>query len=334
MQALLLQLRPAALANSGLVEALREQCEALAYRTGARIDLDLGDMPPDDRLPAAAQEALFRIAQEALANVARHARASIVRVHLGRLAQDSGEQLVLEIRDDGQGFEPAGPNVGRGMGLQNIRDRLQPFDGIVEVTSAPGQGTAVKVTLPLTAPVRPESSPRRIEDFVQSGLLLAATVSFAFLLVPGWAYPQLTLIPMVPALYNSRWAYRNADKSLIAGTALERLYFYCAMLWMNPLFFSPGADSSIRSGARWLLAAAAVLSTGMLLFETGFYFYWRRSHPEPLAQDRRLALPILLLTFAGTVGLAFVTDDPGAVGRWALGISASLAIFWWARLKL
>ena len=72
----------------------------------------------------------------------------------------------------------------------------------------------------------------------------------------------------------------------------------------------------------------------MLLFETGFYFYWRRSHPEPLARERHLALPILLLTFSGTVGLAFLAGDPGMVARWGLGTSAPLAIFWWARLKL
>jgi signal transduction histidine kinase len=145
MQALLHQLRPQALASSaGLVEALREQCEALGYRTGAEVTLELGDTLPDGRLPPGAQETLFRIAQEALGNVARHARARKVRVWLGR----EGESALLRVEDDGQGFDPAEETSG--MGLRNLRERAESAHGTVEVASQPGSGTTVGVRIPLT----------------------------------------------------------------------------------------------------------------------------------------------------------------------------------------
>ena len=146
MQALLHQLRPEAVAAIGLVEALREQCEALGYRTGADVTLDLGEQAPDDRLVPGTQEAVFRMAQEALANVARHARAQHVRVELGC----SGDAVVLRVQDDGQGVYP--PATQRGMGLHNLEERAQALGGRCTVESAPGAGTTVAVSIPLVAP--------------------------------------------------------------------------------------------------------------------------------------------------------------------------------------
>lgn len=145
MQALLHQLRPEALGSmKGVIEALREQCEALGYRSGAQVTVELGEEIPDDRLPPGAQEALFRIAQEALANVARHSRAQHVRVGLGR-GQD--EWAVLEVEDDGQGF---GPEVeASGMGLRNLRERAESLQGVLKIESVPGTGTTVTVWIPL-----------------------------------------------------------------------------------------------------------------------------------------------------------------------------------------
>ena len=76
MQALIEQLQAAPLENVGLAEALKKQCEALGFRTGARIDLAVGELPRSDALPPGAHEAIFRTAQEALANIGRHARAT------------------------------------------------------------------------------------------------------------------------------------------------------------------------------------------------------------------------------------------------------------------
>jgi signal transduction histidine kinase len=143
MNALLQQLRPQALATLGLVEALREQCEALGYRSGARVSLEIGEPVPDGRLPPGAQETLFRIAQEALANVARHARAQTARVHLGR----QGDKALLRVEDDGQGFDPG--TESSGMGLRNLKERANSLRGRLEVDSAPGGGTRVSVAVPL-----------------------------------------------------------------------------------------------------------------------------------------------------------------------------------------
>src|SRR2546426_8028027 len=82
MEGMLDQLRAIPLANAGLVEALKKQCEALGFRTGAHVDFRLGTLPTDEALPSGTQQAMLRVAQEALANVARHARASHVTVSL------------------------------------------------------------------------------------------------------------------------------------------------------------------------------------------------------------------------------------------------------------
>ena len=167
MQALLHQLRPEALAAAGLVEALREHCEAHGYRTGAEVKLELGEWAADERLAPGTQETLFRIAQEALANVARHARAHHVRVVLGQ----SGDMVHIRVQDDGQGFEPA--TAERGMGLRNLEERAQALRGRCAVESAPGAGTTVSVTIPLLAPPQvPESAARKALRWESWGLVL------------------------------------------------------------------------------------------------------------------------------------------------------------------
>lgn len=339
MQALLLQLRPAALANAGLVEALREQAEALGYRTGAKVEVEVGDLPPDGRIPATAQEALFRIAQEALSNVARHARASTVQIRLGSRNQGSGEALFLEIRDDGQGFDPAAPQAGRGMGLRNLRERIQPFDGSVEIASAPGQGTTVQVSLPLAGPglVPAASTTRKLHMYLQGALLLAAFVSLAVILgrlLNQSPHPSLFFFALTAALYGSFYVHADENKPLIARTALERVYLHCAAFWTNPIFLVPAAVLEENYIPRTFPLVIAILSAGMVLFESGLYAYWRRRHPEPLPRARRLALPILLLGFAVTAGLRLLVDDPGPLALGTLGGSGALAIIWWFREKL
>jgi signal transduction histidine kinase len=144
MQAMLHQLRPGALGTAGLIEALREQCEAQGYRTGAEVTLELGEPIPDDRMPPGAQDTLFRIGQEMLANAARHARARHVRLRLGR----QGEALTLAVEDDGQGFDPTAP--ASGMGLRNLKERAVSLGGSLEITSRPGASTRAQVWVPLT----------------------------------------------------------------------------------------------------------------------------------------------------------------------------------------
>ncbi len=161
MAALLQQLRPAPLAAAGLLDALREQCEALTHRTGAAVTVDLGE--PEDaaaytaavdtgRLAPGAEEAIYRIAQEALNNIARHARASHVALRL-RVAD---EALRLEIADDGQGFAAdehlSADRMLAGYGLAGMRDRAAGIGAALDVTSAPGSGTRVTLRVPLGQP--------------------------------------------------------------------------------------------------------------------------------------------------------------------------------------
>jgi signal transduction histidine kinase len=177
LQALLQQLRPRPLTSTGLVEALREQCEALGYRTGAEVVVEMGESIPDDRLTPGTQEALFRIAQEMLANVARHARAQRVRVWIGR----EGESVRLQVADNGQGFEP-GRQVS-GMGMRNLRQRTEALHGTLDVDSAPGTGATIAVRIPLTSPP-PKPSPIETAAAVEEvGTVISLMMALLGLLV-------------------------------------------------------------------------------------------------------------------------------------------------------
>jgi signal transduction histidine kinase len=138
-----LQARPLEL--SGLVAALRDQCSALAFRTGAEVDVQIGSVPAPERVPPGMTQALLRIAQEALANVGRHARATRVDVTFGSTA----DAITLSIRDNGAGFSPDPARQGRFMGMANMAARASEFRGLLDVASEPQQGTTVTVTLPL-----------------------------------------------------------------------------------------------------------------------------------------------------------------------------------------
>ena len=185
MAALLQQLRPAPLAAAGLLDALREQCEALAHRTGAEVTVDLGQSEDAaaytaavdaGRLAPGAEEALFRISQEALNNIARHARAAHVTLRL-RVAD---EALRLAITDDGQGFALLEPNDatagGRpvvGYGLAGMRDRAAAIGAKLDITSTAHQGTQVALSVPLGAPAVHEEVEMSVE--VRSWLRTVST---------------------------------------------------------------------------------------------------------------------------------------------------------------
>jgi len=153
MEAMLQHLRPAPLETVGLVEALRKQCEALQYRTGAQVTADFADLPENERLPPGTQEAIFRISQEALANIARHARARNVRLSLH--ADGENKSMWLKIQDDGQGFDST--TVPQGMGTANIRARVDEIDGQLDLQSSPGGGTRLAVRIPLLAAATQEA---------------------------------------------------------------------------------------------------------------------------------------------------------------------------------
>ena len=136
------ELHSSVLEELGLVEALRAACERLGRRSRVEVSLDLD--PKADQLPRDASLCLFRVAQEAMNNVARHSRGRAARVALQPM--DGG--ILLAVRDDGVGFDPASPATRKTLGLASMRERLRLVHGTLDIESAPGSGTAVIAWVP------------------------------------------------------------------------------------------------------------------------------------------------------------------------------------------
>ena len=141
MRALIFELRPDALRNEGLVAALGKQVELLRARHGLIVEADLGEEPEE---PLEVKEAIYRIAQEALHNIVKHANAARIRLGLAR----SESAITLEVADDGQGFDPAQAFPGH-LGLHTMRDRAERLGGSIDLTSAIGCGTQLRVCIPV-----------------------------------------------------------------------------------------------------------------------------------------------------------------------------------------
>ncbi|MGW6539392.1 sensor histidine kinase [Streptomyces sp. NPDC055051] len=139
-------LSPVALEHDTLPDALEKTVAGWAERTGitARFTATGTAHPLHDEVAAT----LLRIAQEALANAERHSGAGRAGVTLSYM----GDEVVLDIRDDGRGFDPAAPlsrGSHGGFGLDGMRARAARLAGAVEVESAAGEGTAISVRVPL-----------------------------------------------------------------------------------------------------------------------------------------------------------------------------------------
>ncbi|MBL8173287.1 MAG: sensor histidine kinase [Bryobacterales bacterium] len=186
MQAMLDQLRAAPLENAGLIAAVRQQCEALGFRTGARVECAIGAMPAAAQLTPGSHEALLRAAQEALANVARHARAKSVRVSL----QAADGRVELRIEDDGAGFDEAA-SAGGGQGLGNMRSRAEELNGTFEIARRAEGGTAAMFTIPY-AEAQPASEYARRACWFGAGLA-AVAAAWATL----WWSPGLTVLSVM-----------------------------------------------------------------------------------------------------------------------------------------
>ncbi|HAI46490.1 Oxygen sensor histidine kinase NreB [compost metagenome] len=133
-------LRPPQLDALGLEAALRWQASVLFRSAAIELLPDIQTLPR--RPQGDIEQACFRIAQESLTNVLRHARASQVSLQLHDVG-DAG--LHLQVRDDGEGFDPEGP---RGLGLIVMRERAQSVGGTLRIESAHGAGTLIDLYLP------------------------------------------------------------------------------------------------------------------------------------------------------------------------------------------
>ncbi|GGZ34530.1 hypothetical protein GCM10010365_64330 [Streptomyces poonensis] len=142
LRAAVVELRPAALDDDGLVATLRTQVQVLDRAHTARVTFTAQGIRA---LPAAQEEALLRVAQEALHNALRHSGAERVDVTLER----HGGAAVLRVTDDGDGFDPRSVRrAGRHLGLVSMRDRASGVGGRLTVESAPGKGTTIEMEVP------------------------------------------------------------------------------------------------------------------------------------------------------------------------------------------
>ncbi len=137
-----LDLRAAPLEGRTLAEAIAQLAKEYAVKGKLRLELDInGENRP---LPQRIEGGLYRMAQEALTNIIRHAGAARLTVQL----TTTPEQVKLIVEDDGLGFEPSKVPRGR-YGLIGLNERAKLLGGSLELSSSPGEGTCVEVTVPL-----------------------------------------------------------------------------------------------------------------------------------------------------------------------------------------
>ncbi|MDI6891721.1 MAG: sensor histidine kinase [Actinomycetota bacterium] len=147
MRGLISDLRPVLLDDLGLIPALRKTAEEWGKEMGITTEITLEGPHPD--LPKSAETALFRIVQEALANVKNHAKAT--RMDLKITSADG--RLEIKVKDNGVGFDfekiIAKSLTSKNIGFESMQERAKMCEGSLEINSAPGKGTEVKVVVPL-----------------------------------------------------------------------------------------------------------------------------------------------------------------------------------------
>jgi signal transduction histidine kinase/HAMP domain-containing protein len=142
MRLLIFELRPPVLEQEGLVAALEARLETVEERSGLETEFIVEG---DGRLPPDVEEGLYRIAREALNNALKHTQAQHVTVNLRREEQ----AVMLEITDDGIGFDTSTAREQGGLGLPGMEERANKLGARLTVNSQPGKGTSVKVELTL-----------------------------------------------------------------------------------------------------------------------------------------------------------------------------------------
>ncbi len=141
-------LRPLVLDDLGLVPAIEWLAQNFTQRHGVPCTLDV-DESLELQEPHAT--AAFRIVQESLANVAKHAKAGRAWVRVAR----EGGHVVLQVRDDGVGFDPRAARKPDSLGLMGLRERAQLMEGTVRIESSPGEGTRIEARIPVPREAQP-----------------------------------------------------------------------------------------------------------------------------------------------------------------------------------
>ena len=143
LRAYILDLRPRQMGNDGLMSGLKRLATEFRVNSLSEVVLtgpedDLMDLPPSQSL------ALFHICQEALANTAKHAKEKHVEISLWF----TDDRALMEIRDDGKGFDMENQTLSIGHGLANMQTRAESAGGDLDVSSAPGEGTTILAWVP------------------------------------------------------------------------------------------------------------------------------------------------------------------------------------------
>lgn len=143
---LVYELRPPALDELGLLEALRSHVAQLSSKSGSlQIAIDAAPEPLP-ALPAAIEVAAYRVALEAVTNVIRHAQAKVCRVRFEIAEDEQPSTLLLTVTDDGIGMPV---DLRAGVGLISMRERAEELGGTCTIESNPSGGTQVSATLPI-----------------------------------------------------------------------------------------------------------------------------------------------------------------------------------------
>ena len=138
-------LRPLMLDDLGLAAALDWLTQNYSKHTGIATDLVIDETVA--QVPEPIASALYRITQESLTNVAKYAQATTAEIHLER----DGEWVQLLVRDNGRGIEAADQDKRGTFGLLGIRERVNLLGGVAAIAGVPGQGSEVRVRIPLAA---------------------------------------------------------------------------------------------------------------------------------------------------------------------------------------
>jgi signal transduction histidine kinase len=127
----------------GLAESLRRYAQLAGRALGVEVRVTASELP---ELEPRVQAAAFRVGQEALNNALRHAAATEISVRLTRTSR----RVVLEVSDNGTGFDPAlaAGGASGGLGLASMRERAAAVGGVLRITSEPGAGTKVRLAVP------------------------------------------------------------------------------------------------------------------------------------------------------------------------------------------
>jgi len=151
LRLMLFTLRPLALETEGLISALQTMAEKTfeTYQQKVRIEIE---QPAVDNLELGKQTVIFYLVEEAVNNARKHALATVILVRLRMLPQDA-DIVLLEIIDNGKGFNVAevmGSYEKRGsLGMINLRERSALINGVLDIQSAEGKGTRIRVFIPL-----------------------------------------------------------------------------------------------------------------------------------------------------------------------------------------